>query len=239
MADFTTALVSIEQIVTRYLLKYKLSTEDYVLYVEHCADCIQDFNIYDGQFVVTQKLTMDNTLKFVDLPEDFLFFVDLVTPMHGQWWSFTEKDRIINTTTFTDAVEGRDSTQGEGQIIDQNRVTSYGAKGGWNKFKYTLDLAARRIYFDAEITDYVVLMYISSGIRASEETEVPSFMIPMIDDYMRWKSSYWLPTIMNQRDSLYMDYWRSKNKIRQRIASLSVEQWKDLIYSTSTMTPRR
>ena len=238
MAD-TTAMVSLEKVVSTYLADYKLPTEDWVSYMGHACKVVQDFNLYDGNIVTTQKVTIDTTLKCIELPDDFLRLVDLVTPLRGQWWSFTEKDRIVNTTTTTDSVEGRDLTQGEGQTIDQTRVTSYGAKGGWNKFRYTLDTKARRIYVDDDITDYVVLIYVSSGINATEETLVPTTLMPMIDAYLNWKGSYWRPEIMNQRESLYLDYWREKQKVRNLIASMTEMQWRDLLYSTFTQSPQR
>jgi hypothetical protein len=239
MATYTEALIPVEEIVTRYLLKFKRSSEDYILYLEHLCNAIRDFNLYDGQFVVTQKVTLDATKKWIDLPRDFVSFIDLVTPMRGQWWSFTEKDRIVNTTTFTGLVEGRDEAQGEGKIIDQSRVTGYGAKGGWNKFKYTLDMNARRIYCDDAITDYIVLMYVSSGIKATEETMIPEMLTPMLDAYLLWKESYWMKELVRERDSLERDFQKERSKIRHLINSMSINQWQDILYSTATQSPQR
>ena len=205
MATYTNGVKEIESIVSEFLFSYKLSTDDFAIYVNHACLCFQDFNLYDGNIAVSQKFTLDTTLKWIDLPDDFVAFIDLVTPNRGQWWSFTEKDRIINTTTFDGAVEGRDADQGEGELIDQPRVTSYGAKGGYNKFKYTLDMQSRRIYIDDDITDYIVLFYVSSGIQATGETNIPIFLIPMIHSYLLWKSSYWLPERLRERDSLERD----------------------------------
>jgi hypothetical protein len=239
MATYTSAMISIEEIATRYLFKFKRTTEDYLLYVEHLCNAVRDFNLYDGQFVVSQKMTLDTTKKWLDLPDDFVSFIDLVTPNRGQWWSFTEKDRIVNTTTFTGLVEGRDEAQGEGRIIDQSRVTGYGAKGGWNKFKYTLDLQSRRIYIDDAITDYIVLMYVSSGIKATEETTVPEMLTPMLDSYLLWKESYWIKDLVRERQSLERDFQNERNKIRQLVNSMSINQWQDLLYSTATQSPQR
>jgi hypothetical protein len=239
MADYTNALIDIETVVTRYLLKYKKPSEDYMIYLEHCCNCVRDFNLYDGNLVVTYKTNLDATKKWIDLPIDFISFIDLVTPNRGQWWSFTRRDTIVNTTTTTGAVEGRDSTQGEGVVIDQARVTGYGAKGGWNKFKYTLDLGARRIYIDDAITEDIVLMYVSSGIKTTGSTTIPEFITPMIDAYLLAKETYWLPELVRERPMRDQTYWSERMKIRNLINSMSANEWLDLFYSSFTQSVKR
>ena len=239
MATYTDGLINIETVVTRYLLKYKKSTEDTFIYLEHACNCIRDFNLYDGNLVVSEKLTIDNSKKWVDLPDDYVSFIDLVSPMRGQWWSFTQKDTIVNTTTTVGGVEGRDSDQQEGVKIDQPRVTSYGARGGWNKFKYTLDLTARRIYFDDVITDYVVLMYVASGVKTTGITMIPEFITPLIDGYLLVKETYWLPELVRERPMREQAYWSERMKIRAFINSMTANQWLDLFYSSFTQSIKR
>jgi hypothetical protein len=241
MADFTSSLVSIEQCVSTYLFAYKKPVEDYSLYVQHACKAVMDYNLYDGNLMVTQKVTIDSTLKCIEMPDDMQTFVDLVTPTNGSWWSFTEKDRIVNTTTFTGAVESRTAAEGEGELIDQSRITTYGAKGGWNKFRYTLDWVARRIYVDDVYTDadYVVLMYTSSGIRATEETLVPTFLVPVIEAYLLERETYWIPDLVRERPMRHEEYWRARTDVRNLVSTMSITQWKDIIFSTMTQSPQR
>ena len=240
MATYTDALITVEQIASTYLFSYKRSTEDYSLYVHHICNCIQDFNLYDGNNVVTQKVTID-PLKFIDMPDDMVQFIDLVTPIHGAWWSFSEKNQIVNTTTIDGLVESRVEAEGEGVAIDQPRVTGYGAKGAWNKFRYTIDWAARRIYVDDVYTtdDYIVLMYVSSGIKAAEDTTVPVFLVPLIEAYLLEKETYWIPELVRERPLRHEAYWREKMKVRDLVNSMSYSQWRDLILSNVTQAPQR
>ena len=241
MADYTNALISIEQIVTTFLFAYKHGTEDYSLYIQHAARCIEDFNLYDGNYLVTAKVTVDTTLKCIEMPDDMLTFVDLVTPIKGAWWSFSEKNQIVNTTTFSGLVESRDSTQQEGVAIDQPRVTGYGAKGAWNKFRYTIDWAARRIYVDEDYDtdEYIVLMYVSSGIKATEDTTVPAFLVPLIENYLLEKETFWMPELVRERPMRHEAYWHEKMRVRDLVNSMSYSQWRDLILGNVTQTPQR
>jgi hypothetical protein len=240
MAD-TNALIPIEQAVTAFLFGYKKSTEDYSLYVQHACRAVENFNLYDGNIVVTAKVTINPTLKCIDMPDDMQTFVDLVTPIAGEWWSFTEKGRMVNTTTFSGGTETRDDAQGEGHKMNQSRVTSYGAKGGWNKFRYTIDWAARRIYVDDtyEATYYVVLLYVSSGINASGETVIPAFVVPMIEAYLLERETYWIPELAREREMRERKFWSEKQKVRGLINAMSVEQWRDIFYSSFTQTAQR
>lgn len=241
MANDTSSLISIEKIVTQFLFNYGKTTNDYTQYLGHALNCYQDFNLYDGNIAQTVKVTINPTLKCIDFPDDMISFIDLVTPINGQWWSFTEKQLIVNTTTTVNNVEGRDDAQGEGATITQDTVSGYGAKGGWNKFRYTVDNAARRIYVDDtyDATDNIVLIYVSSGIKATGETTVPAFLIPVIDGYLLWKESYWIPQLTRERDDRRMDYWKEKMKVRNLINSMSYSQWRDLFLSNSTQSIQR
>jgi hypothetical protein len=238
---YTSALTTIEKVATSYLFAYKKSTEDYSLYVEHLCRAIQDFNLYDGQLVVTAKVTIDPVLKCIAMPDDMQQLVEIVTPINGSWWSFTEKPQMVNTTTTVGGVEGRDDTQGEGHKIDQSVVTGYGAKGGWNKFRYTVDWGARRIYVDDtyESTDYIVLLYVSSGINATAETTIPVFLVPMLDAYLMLKETFWIPELARERELRDKDYWREKMKIRNLINSMTYDQWHDIFLENITQTVQR
>jgi hypothetical protein len=241
MATQTNALVSLEEIVSTFLFAYKKNTEDYSLYTQHCARCIQDFNLYDGNIAQSVKVQINTTLKCIDMPDDMLTFIDLLTPQNGAWWSFSQKDQIVNTTTTTLGVEGRDSAQGEGVKINQNRVIGYGAKGGVNKFNMTLDWSARRIYVDDvySTTDYFVLLYVSSGINTTTETKIPAFVVPMIEAYLLEKETYWTPALVRERPMRFDVYWKEKMKVRNLINSMSYDGWRDVFLNNVTQTIQR
>ena len=234
----TSALISIEQVVSRFLLKYKRPLDDAFIYTEHICNCFRDFRLYDSNQVVTAKVTV-NVNKWIDMPNDMMTFVDLCIPIDGAWWSFTEKTEIVNTTTFTGLVEGRDSTVGEGVDLTTPRTTGYAAHGGINDYNYTLDWSARRIYIDGISNATVVLMYVSSGIETSGVTLVPEFITPMFDAYLLWKSSYWLPELVRERGALERDYTNIRLSLRNLINGMTYQQWRDLWLSTAMQAPNR
>lgn len=234
----TAALINIETVITRYLLKFKLSLDDAFILTEHACDCVSQFNLYDSDFATTAKVSVDAN-KIIEMPSDLVAFVDLVLPYNGKWWSFTEKREIVNTTTFTGLTEGRDSDVGEGVDIDTGRKTGYAAKGAINDYNYTLDWKARRIFCSGVQSETVVLIYVTSGIEATGTTQVPISIIPMIDAYLTWKRSYWDNSIRQERSLLERDYNNARLSVRNLINSMSYNQWRDVILGSTLQAPQR
>lgn len=234
----TNALINIETVVSRYLFKYKKTTEDAFIYTEHICNCFRDFCLYDSDQVVTAKVTITAN-KIIEMPADMMGFVDLVVPIAGEWWSYTEKKAIVNTTTFTGAIEGLDEDLGEGVGVTEGRTTGYGAAGGINDYNFTIDWKARRIFVDSATTDSTVLIYVTSGIESSGTTFVPDFLTPVFDAYLNWKSSYWIPELVRERQALERDYTNARLSTRNLINSMSYNQWRDLILSSAMQAPRR
>lgn len=78
----TNALINVETVVSRFLFKYKLSTDDALIYTEHVCNAIRDFNLYDGDLATTAKVTV-NANKWIEMPSDLIGFIDLVIPYGG------------------------------------------------------------------------------------------------------------------------------------------------------------
>ena len=231
----TPALLDIETVVTRYLLKYKKTTEDFAIYLEHACNATRDFQLFHSADVVTEKVTI-NANKWIEMPTDMLSFIDLATPIEGKWWSFTRQDDIVNTTTFTGLIEGRDSDFGEGVDIKHAMSDTYGAKGGVNAYNYMIDWDARRIYVDGISSETIVLKYVSSGVTVGGTTYVPDFMTPVIDTYLLWKESYWIVGLARERQLRERDYTNEVLKARNLINSLSYNELRDILLGSATQT---
>ncbi len=237
MAD-STALRTIEEVTTTFLLSYKKSTDDYVIYLQHACDAVRDFNLYNGNQVTVLKMTV-TTDKWLNMPTDMIGFNDLCVPYSGEWWSLTEHKPIVNTTTFTGATEGRDSDAGEGVDIRHPLSYGYGAKGGVNAYNYTIDWKGRRIYLEGIDSGTVVLFYVTSGISISGDTYISELIVPVINAYLLWKESYWIRDLIRERDMRERDYTKEVLKARNFINSMSFNQLRDIWLGTATQSVRR
>lgn len=234
----TAAIIPIETVVNDYMLGYKKSNEDYFTYLHHACRCYQDFREYDSDEVVTTKVTF-TTNKWLDMPSDMLTFVDLCVPIAGEWWSFSERRTIVNTTTFTGLIEGQDSAVGEGVDLTVPMLTGYGASGGVNDYNYTIDWEQRRIYIDGITSGTGVLMYTSSGIEVTGTTYVPAIVIPLIDDYLLMKETFWIPELVRERPMREKAFDKTRLSIRNLINGMNFNQWRDIILGTSSQSPKR
>jgi len=237
MAD-TNALRTIESVVTDFLLGYKKTTEDYIIYLKHACDAVREFNLYHGGEFKMEKMTVDSN-KFLEMPDDMIGFNDLLIPFNGEWWSFSERRKIVNTTTFTGLVEGRDDESGEGVEIKHSLTYGYGAHGGVNNYNYMIDWRARRIFLDGIDSGTVVLRYVSSGINLTADTYVSELIVPVIQSYLLWKETYFVKGLERERLLREKDYDKEVLKVRNFTNSMTYDQLRDLILSSTTPTPRR
>lgn len=234
----TNALITVDEIVSRYLFKFKLPLEDALIYTEHCANAIRDFDLYDSGDVVSEKVAI-SALGIIEMPDSMVGFNGLFSTVSGELWPFTLKDTIVNTTTTVGLVETQDSTFGEGVAIQDPKSDTYGGVGGVNDYYYTIDWKARRIFCEGIKSTTVLLRYTASGIEIAGTTYVPEMLTPMLDFYMLWKSSYWIKDLVRERDNLEKSYDKSVLKIRNFINSMSYDQWRDLLLGITTMSPIR
>jgi len=233
----TNALLTLEQVVSRFLFKYKRPLEDALLYTEHAADCVKDYQLYHGNDVTVAKVSISNYL--IEMPASMIGFVDLCWYFGGRYWSFTEQKDIVRTTTFTGAVEGRDADYEEGQPINHGTSYTYGSKGGVNTYNYTIDWGARRIFVDGVNDDTAILFYTGSGIEVGSSTYVNDLITPLIDTYLLWKESYWIPEFARERKLREGDYTKEMLKIRNFNNALSYNQLRDILLGSYTQGPKR
>lgn len=234
----TSALLTIDDVVMRYLLKYKRSTDDAVIYIEHAANCWRDFRYYNSNEYVTCKVTI-NANRWIEFPSDMAGFVGLYMYFDGRLWPFTEQQDIVNTTTFTGLTEGRDTDYEEGVDIKHATSYGYGARGGVNAYNYMIDWAQRRIYVDGIESDTAILKYVSSGITVNGTTYVPDLLTPVIDTYLLYVETFWIKDLVRERESRKRDHKDEVLKARNFINSLTYDQLKDLFLGTFVQGPRR
>jgi hypothetical protein len=234
----TNALVSIENAVTNYLLGYKKSTEDYVIYLRHACTLLTDFMIHDSQEARSEKVSI-SSLGIIEMPTDLIRLKDVCVAWNGEWWTMTEKPNMVNTTTMAGLVETHDSTFGEGVAVKDGVSTTFGARGAINDYYYMVDYKARRIFVDGLVSDTVLIKYVSSGISVVGATYIPILLIPMLDAYLLFKETFWIPEVMRERPMRQKDFDNERLRVRNVLNSLTASQWKDLIWGSFSQSPKR
>jgi hypothetical protein len=234
----TSALLTVNDIIARFLLKYRKTTDDAVIYTEHACECIKSWNLYHGNEVTTEKVSIDANY-IIEMPASMIGFVDLMWYFNGRYWSFSEQKDIVRTTTFTGLVEGRDEDLEEGQPISDATTYGYGARGGVNTYNYTIDWKERRIFVEGVNSDTAILMYTSTGITASGTTYVSDLLTPVIDNYLLYVETFWIKDLVREREMRRKAYNDEVLKARNFVNALTYNQLRDLIMGTTTQGPKR
>ena len=232
------ALITINEAVTEYMLGYLKTTENAFVYTKHAVDCVRDFHLYDSPNYVSSKVSV-SALGIIEMPDDMLGFNGLFVAQNGEWWSFSQKDTLVNTTTTTLGVEGHDSDFGEGEAVQDPKTSDYGGVGGVNDYYYMLDWKARRIFCEGITSDTVLLKYVTSGIEVSGTTYVPIYVLPLIEDYLLWHECYWIPGLERFAAEREKKYLRTEYRIRNLINSMTYEEWHDTLLSVTSQAPQR
>ena len=234
----SSALITIDDAVARYLLKYRKTTDDFFIYSEHATNCLRNYMIYDAKEARSEKVTV-NALGIVEMPIDLLTLKDICVARNGEWWPMTLRQEMVNTTTITLGVEGNDTTFGEGVAVLDPITEGYGAVGGANAYYYTVDWKARRIRVDGMINGKALLRYSSSGIIIGGTTYIPEILTDVLDNYLLWKETYWLTQFVRERGDRKQEYINAKITLRGLLNSLSASQWKDLFWGLFTQDIKR
>jgi hypothetical protein len=234
----TGAIISLEEVVTRWMFKYKKPSDDYNVFLEHSCNVVRDFHVHDSDKFRSEKVAV-SALGIIEMPVDLIRVKDVCVAKNGEWWTMTQRPEKVNTTTTVALVETQDTDFGEGVNVLDNLTYSLAAKGAVNSYYYMIDYNARRIFCDGIISDTVLLKYISSGMSATATTYVPEMITPMIDAYLLLKETYWVKDLARERQSRQKDFDNERLRIRNVINGLTASQWQDLIWGSTSQNPKR
>lgn len=229
----TDALVKLSDTVDRFMLKYKLPMEDGVLYFEHAADCLRNIMTKHSNIAVTAKVSVGSN-GILEMPDDMIGFVNLYVQIGGELWSFTDRPRMVNTTTGTPPNDVQD---GEG-IVDSN-TWGYGGVGGVNDYYMKTDWGARRIFLDGFKSDTAVLVYTTSGLTVAGDTLIPAEATEVMDAYLFWKKAWFDGSGRGEKDARKEDYYDELRQLRILNFMPTADMLRDIFYSTTTQTPQR
>jgi hypothetical protein len=201
MAD-QAATISLQTIVKRFILKYKINEDDFINYLEHAADCFRDLNISHLSYLTQADVILDAVGK-VSFPTDMIDFIAIGIVQGDVFYTFMQSPDLNVPAS----------------------AVSYDS-GGWNKHFYYPDWVNRVIYCQSLVSETVTLRYISSGISTTAETMVPIQCTQVIDAYLRWMQSLMNATGLGEQQLRKANYDESVRHLKwQQLPTM--EQFKD------------
>lgn len=238
MADLN-GLVTIDNIVKQAQLLGNYDDSYYMKFSQIAINGLIDFNLFHiPNAVNTVKIEM-NDRNYISLPSDYVSFIAIGIPYKGRLFTFTRDHKLVRTISIENGVETLVLSEGEGAIIDNGLLDGYGARGAKNQYYYDIDLKNRRIIINGIPRAEVQLQYISSGIHYDSTTYIPISAKNALVAYILFKYSLHDKTLNNNhRQLIKEDYISELNKL-DSLNWPTIDELRDLFYSTFYQTPKR
>lgn len=233
----TSGLVKIEDMVDRFIFRYKVQEDDWDLYLEHACAFLSEIRQHHGGGYEEDKVAVDS-LGFIDMPTDLLDIVDIYLPKDGEVWYFTRNDGLVTTTTLVNGSETFDDDYGEGTNIRDARIDGYGALGGVNDYYYTPIWDDRQILVKGVTSANVTLRYKTTGLDLSGITYVPANAEDVVISKLKMERAY-IDDAPQWKQVLCRQDFKESLAMYRKTAMMSANEFKDIWRSVTTQAPMR
>jgi len=190
MAEIS-GVMTVNKFVLKMLFKMNKNNDEYLRYLQIALDGLRHLFMHKVGYITNTKKTIDTDTNTVDFPDDFVGLISLSVPSDGRMWTLTRDDTIVPTTSLDiNGDEYLDADDGEGVDLSEEYVpVGYGARGGYNDWYYTMDMKNRRFIISGRAVDHVILRYVSSGVNATTDTDIPLSLEEVLESYVIWKTA--------------------------------------------------
>ena len=222
------SLISLDAFVRRLLLKEGKDNDDYMRYMQISCDGLRDMNTHDFQVELTKVVTVNSSTNTFAFPTDFVRYLAIATVINGRWWVYTRDDKMA-------PLEDDDSTTIQSSlpnVAEYRTFPSLGQAGGENKYYFTPDFKNRRFQVGGYTPDIVVLKYVSNGLDADGDINIPDHAALALEDYDRWKIADYNKEAESHIFRLKKQYDETHRRMRQ-VHRSTLQDLRDAIYSTS------
>jgi hypothetical protein len=240
MSDtMTSGLVTIKYIVANFR-NYKGIDDRYnIKFKQWVIDCFSELGM-DGMptSIKNKWLTMSDNFT-IDFPDDYIDYVVIGVPYGGRMWSFTKDEGIITTRSEECGDITLDANRGEGQNRGEPVKDAYGMPGGLNETYFVDDKKNRRFVFRGKQQSEVLLIYKTTGISLTGETLIPRQYVATIRAYLHFKWSEFTDQPENKQMKLEARYYYEKKKLRKKEYKITMDEIKDVFYSSLSQAETR
>lgn|SRR3990167_9577264 len=242
--------MTIQKLVREYMIEVsENSLHKFAKYLQYAIAGLREFNLETG--VPKAVLLTINANKTVDLPADYIAFMRLAlcgddgnlhSLGHNPKMCYLVTDKCGDLKKVDGTGEGSFSDAEGGHIRNDEQMGRYYGVGGGNNTNGYYKIRAREGYIELQNVDEdkLWLEYLADIERNNAgEFEVHPYLIETLKDWMQWKAiqrNLRIPA--NAKIIAKDDYVRSRNIARRRFASFTIEQARQVIRKTVTMSAK-
>jgi hypothetical protein len=256
-------LVTFRYVVMSFLnRKGDYSLKNYKRYLQIAIEGYSEmcmWHIDNGLEVVYLKVSDAMT---ANLPADYITYTKIGVPENGKIRILTKNNNILLPRLAEDGEESFGNTDAETEGLRNLIYFSghfrngrfvgglYGLPGGIDNAYYRIDMERRQILFSGNIPkSYVVLEYISSGVKTDGSTLIPREAIPALRAYLDWQDAEHgikSPSTVGEARMISYNIQHKKALYEEEVEALrsfqhafTAEEYKRTIYSSMMQTPKR
>lgn len=220
--------ITLNNLTRRILAKEGKNNDDHFRYNQIICDALRHMHMHDFSVYVTKVVTVDTDTNTFSYPGDYVRYLAIATPIDGRWWVFTRDNGMVpleddDSTTIQDSLPN---------ISNYEFYSSLGKAGGWNKYYFREDKANSRFQIGGYTPDLVVLKYVTNGIDAAGNINIPDYATYAIEDYVRWKIADYDREAQSEIARLWAQYRDSRRQMRQ-VFRPTLMEIRDTVYSSS------
>ena len=227
------SIIALDAFVRRLLAKEGKDNDDYMRYMQIACEGLENMTVHDFELEVTKVVTVNATTNTFSYPSDYVRYVAIATPIEGRWWLFTRDDQIIplkddDGATVVDSLV---------DVADYKFPTDFSSGGGWNKYNFREDQENRRFQLGGATPDVVVLKYVSTGIDADGDINIPRYSARTLEYWVR----KYIAEYDDQPESTIARLNAQYDKARREMRTVhrpTLQDLKDAIYATTGVIRR-
>lgn len=227
------SIISLDAFVRRLLAKEEKDNDDYMRYMQIACDGLENLTTHDFDLEVTKVVAVDATTHTFSFPSDYVRYTALATPIDGRWWLFTRDQQIVPLTDD----DGAAIVDSVVDVADYKFPTDFSSGGGWNKYNFREDRENRRFQLGGAIPEVTVLKYVSNGIDATGDINIPRYAARTLEYWIRKYIAEYDDQPEITIDRLNKQYDKARKEMR-RIHRPTLQDIKDAIYETSGVVRR-
>jgi hypothetical protein len=254
--------ISLDAIVRNFIMKRRYSFHWYMEFLVYATECLRELSMDDLKVVNTMKLAVDSNTNAVDLPHDYMDYIEVGIQTGQTLKPLVETDKInplvARTSNFTP------TTYGELSAAATNNVLYYGSLYPyyWNTVFWNSngEFTGRLFGFGAGGEDdvfsvfpernqiqlserlslsYIVLRYISDGMNSDAATQISPYAYQTISNYIYWQMKEHTRTYSDaEAERARQLYINERLILRARLSDLTTEKLKRAFQKATYSSPK-
>lgn len=248
-------VVSLRQIVMSTLNRIKDYTmRDYLHLMQIAIEGYTELSLWHLDSIEVVYLKVNPVSKIAALPGDFVDWLKVGIPTNGKLKVLYRHDKVLLPRTSTDGLktfsnaDAASTTNAESLVYFSDHIRNgqfvgglFGMSGGVSDASYRFDRENRTFVFTGTISeDYIVLEYISSGVKLSGSTTIPREAEPALRTYILWQMVENDPRVSQSEKARREDnHDKAVAMLRDFQDIFTAEEYRQMLFSTSRQTPKR